>query len=130
MDRIELLRVIDINGFGMYRPAEGLSLAQYIFSTCPEYIDYNMHPLPQEDYKIGYYVEDMDQYKFAFLDRNQYLRWIYDPQWRKDIDDLGGKLLIVEVDKKDCIIGNYQVLYKADKVISTKEIKATCFDNI
>ena len=132
---IKLLRVIDSEGFGMYRNYQSkISLANYVFGTS-ELVDFDQHPLPTDDYPIfevlGYCWSETTykDWKFAFLNRSQFFKWVYDPQWRRYMDDLDAKLLVITINSDNCLIGRYQVMYNPEKIIETKEFRVTDFDS-
>jgi len=127
----KILRIVDINGQGMHR-AGGTSLAERVMYNSWISVDNSKHPLPFDDKSLWEWwvdTESMEDCLFAFSDRDQYLRWVYDPQWRKEFENLGAKLLVISIDEGDHCKGERQAIYKRAEVIAVKEFSPYAFDD-
>ena len=136
MSIVKILRIVDCNGEGLYRSytGDGITLAKYVFSTASE-VDFYYHPTPSDDmglYELVGYdfaFSNYSKWKFGFEHQLQFMRWVYDPQWRKDMEDLGGKLVVITIDEQSIRRGSYQVIYDPEKVIESRSFSPACFDN-
>ena len=58
------------------------------------------HPAPYEDSMIFYWwgVKPSAETLFAFGSPQQFLQWVYDPEWRYKMQELGGELWVYEIE--------------------------------
>lgn len=65
---------------------------------------------------------------FGFVNRDQYLRWMYDPQWKEALDNAGCVLKIFDVPDEFCIVGDSQVVFLEDKATEIDTVDFFYFD--
>jgi hypothetical protein len=73
-------------------------------------------PTPQQE---GLIINDDDYCAFKSID--QLNQWI-DKEWFNEIINKGFKILMIDVSK--CIEGDYQILYKKEDILQTKDISS------
>jgi hypothetical protein len=68
------------------------------------------------------------QFVFGFLDKRQYLKWVYDPQWRYDMTLRGGKLQVWEIDESRVLSGESQLIFFESDATLVDELDPSFFD--
>lgn len=130
---ITILRVVNSNSKGMYQFV--LELSGSIWGEATDHADDDiLHPLPCTDMNIQ--MKDivdrtntsMSDLRFGFLDKRQFLRWVYDPDWRKAMDALGGRIQMIKIDPAWVAYGDEQVAFLLDNVTEIEEVPVTYFD--
>lgn len=124
---MKLLRV-EWKGKGLHQRQEQEDSNSSLFYKVIGNFNSYYHPEPERDSGLYNFWRCKEEYKFAFGNTRQFLRWIYKPSWRQEMADLGGELLVIEVDQ-DYYIREDQAVYHQDKVISVKSFPINSFDD-
>lgn len=126
-----IYRIERADGHGMYcsEPREKSPWAQATGGAQ----DKN-HPIPWESdqlmqmYRAKRHIKDFNEYIFGFKDKRQLLRWVYDPQWRRNLDQLGVTLCVYKVDARHVCFDDNQVMFIRDKAVKVEELLVSHFD--
>jgi hypothetical protein len=114
-----IIRIEHSSGWGIFRAHDGdynVIAKQFTFweDLLEKHRDF---PTPSNDDLIDRWIED---YEFcAFKSIEQIHNW-FDKEWFSEMTTLGFKVLMLDV--SECIIGEYQVLYKKENVLQSKDI--------
>lgn len=122
MASVKLLRV-EKEGEGMY----GSMWFDLCLPTEPD-----KHPAPVDDWNLWQWWmahETKDTF-FAFANTQQFLQWVYDPEWRYKMQELGGELWVYEVESDGCAIGEKQAIFNINSVLSKRSFPITSFDDL
>lgn len=121
MASVKLLRV-EREGKGMYRT---------LWNDCDIPYDDSRHPSPHEDTPLSRWwmnVSTTDSL-FAFGSPQQFLQWVYDPEWRYKMQELGGELWVYQIESDGCVIGEKQAIFNINSVLSKRAFPITSFDD-
>lgn len=106
-------------GLGLFRAIDNCGNA--IIRKLPFYSSlsakHSNFPTPDDDIGIERYPEENEYCAFKSIE--QLKQWI-ESEWFNTIIELGFKILLLDV--IDCVEGEYQILYKKENVIQTKDI--------
>ena len=108
-----ILRIEHKDGCGIFRSHVCVNLND--FDTFSE--RHNDFPTPNEDMFILRYVEE-DEF-CAFKSIEQLQEWVTADEIKQFIK-LNCKVLLIDV--SECIVGEFQILYKKENIIQTKDI--------
>jgi hypothetical protein len=124
----QVIRIEDKHGKGMYHSLWSIAVTKIFGDSSYDPVT---HADPYEDklleeqwYKL---VENADYY-YGFIDEAQFKKWVKDPQWRKTLNFYGGVMKFYEVEDKDVLVGETQVMFLKDNAKLVKEEKVTFFD--
>ncbi|MDX1532795.1 MAG: hypothetical protein R3230_01160 [Nitrosopumilaceae archaeon] len=83
---------------------------------------------------LKYFYDGFDYHRyyefvFGFLNKRQYLKWVYDPQWRYSMNSYGGKLQVWEVEESKVLVGDTQVIFFEMDAELVAEVKPSYFDD-
>lgn len=112
-----IIRIEHPNGWGLWRTQID---GQYLIETasCHDALSdkhYNF-PTPFHDEGLGKY--DTNEF-CAFKTIDSLQEWV-EPEWMKEIISIGFKVLMIDV--STCRVGEYQILYKKENILQTKDI--------
>lgn len=136
-ERIEILRIEDRNGYGVHQILWEVAI-EHCFSdydeslfneNCPELIadkDFK-GKIKINKNKHGYYLSMIDYYS-GFLNKEQYLNWVYQHKWRVSLNRFGGKLITYSVPISKIIYGHKQILFKKKSSKKVEEQSLLIFD--
>lgn len=92
------------------------------------------HPIPQESAELMDKLDTnddfygFDEFSFGFLNKRQFLQWVYDPKWRDSMTQNGGMLNVYEVDIKHTCVDNNQVMFIKPKATLIETLNVNHFD--
>lgn len=124
---MEVWRIEDVEGFGMYY--------NLWWKTADTQND-QWHPTPYESHGLLNQARNkehirgglVEPYHFGFSGKRQFLQWVYDPEWRKNMHLFGAKLKVYKVDKRYCCIDDHQVMFVKEKATLVREMDIDIFD--
>ncbi len=132
---MRVLRLEGANGESIYRdwmpaPRENETLWT---ASCGDDVGGNNHPTPYMDDRLHdniiispYFVPHLH---FGFLDREQYLAWVFNPVWCKNLADLGVVLRVYEVPREYLFIGDHQVAFDMKEAKLVAEHSPMVYDD-
>lgn len=128
MANVKVIRVVGKDGRGLYHSG--------LFEQAGADVngDRNHHPAPWEDRLLKQWFNktssnECNQFSYCFATEKQFLQWVYLPEWRHKMTELGGKLLVIEINYTNRILGDTQAVYRTNSVISSKEFPINSFDS-
>ena len=129
MASVKLLRV-ERDGFGMYRNMADYNHSLWLDCGLDD-SNSNKHPNPHDDFRITnfWFRQKGEECPFAFGSTQQFLQWVYDPEWRYKMQELGGELWVYEVGSGGCAIGGKQAIFNINSVLSKRAFPITSFDD-
>lgn len=148
---------LEIQGGGIFRAdyvdKDGIEQHGVWFNAigCPDVTE--IHPTPSEDdFLADQLIDYLDEYDelgswrhheyyqdkrifkldsallFGFLDKRQYLRWVYDPEWRHLLTDHGVELVVYQVDEDHVCEGDAQIVFNSHRASVVDRLKPNHFD--
>lgn len=125
-----ILRVVNGNGDGMYSFCPKLCSSLWNEATNGADDDI-LHPLPD-----GKMLVEIDKIRiidgciprFGFRNKRQFLRWVYDPDWRTKMAELGGVLRVYEVPSDFVVQSNEQAVFSEEHATLLEELPVDIFD--
>lgn len=108
------------DGDGLFNSLNDFSLPRNLELSFIEQLNkkHRKFPRPVED--EGIERDPIRDKEFcAFFSIEQLQKWI-EPDWFEEIKELGFKILMIEL--SEAVVGEYQVLFKKEHIIKTKDI--------
>lgn len=131
MKHYTILRV-EWKGLGMYESGLWREATQFNHMSGGEAYDTEIHPNPFEDEKIkqrfASYWEFDDTFYCAYLNKSQFIQWVFRPEWRTKMHELGADIVRYRVPEDHIVIGDKQVLFRKHESEVIDTIKVNCFD--
>lgn len=128
MASVKLLRVERL-GVGMYM--NQLDWCESLWRRCGlDVMSSDRHPSPYNDYVVSnFWADCYSDARFSFGSPQQFLQWVYDPEWRYQMQELGGELWVYEIESDGCAIGEKQAIFNINSVLSKRAFPVTSFDD-
>lgn len=127
---MRVLRLEGKNGESLYRHNPNDPKDAIWVRCCDNEFDDN-HPIPQNDHRLmdriwnsRYMVPELH---FAFCDKDQYLAWVYNPVWRKNLCE-EAVLRVYEVPDRYCFRGDTQACFDMGMAVVVEEHSPMVYD--
>lgn len=132
---MEIWRVEDENENGMYDVLWG--------KYTNGFQDKNYHPGPKKSESLMEQVFSkahlrktssssmsgkINPYHFGFTGKRQFLQWIYDPKWRKEMTRKGGVVKVYKIDKRLCCFDEHQAMFLKERAKFVRSFPVDYFD--
>lgn len=122
-----VFRVVDKNGDGMYRSYQENAIPLWD-ECCDNYDDDYHHPSPG---KLGSRLNSKGvngyEYIFGFATVDQLHHWIFEKEWRNNIDNAGGRVLVFET--RDLVGDEHQVTFRKETAVLVDDISILELEN-